>query len=187
MKYILPLILTILIGACSSIPGMPGYLSVETSSFDNSTQVSMEPAYVFKTNNGFSGADIHLSLFWRSTMQDDEVVLIASVTNAKNIARGESLHFNIDGTVHSFESVDSLTKIKYERGSSDGTISGHNVSSKRYLVTKQFVQQILNASNVKVKLDLYNSFYEGVFTDTTTSSAYGAFKKFIEKASEYGY
>jgi hypothetical protein len=129
-----------------------------------------------------------MSLLWRSAMNDNDVVLIAQVTGAKSISRGNSLHFNIDGEIKSFKSIDQLTSIDYESGVYSTTyVSGQNISSKRYVISKAFIRKILNSSSVKIKLDLTKSYVEGVFTDTTSSSAYGAFKEFIAKAKLSGY
>lgn len=188
LKFIKVFLLSFLIAGCSSMPGMPGYIDVTKSSFDGSTQVSMEPAFVYRNNDGFSGSDLKMSLLWRSSMNNDDVVLVAHVFGAESVASGESLHFNIDGQIESFKSIDRLTNIDYEPGVySTVYIPGQNISSKRYIVTKKFIDRILNASNVKVKLELSRSFVEGIFTDTTPSSSYGAFKEFIEKARLNGY
>ncbi|MCP5326172.1 MAG: hypothetical protein H7A09_07575 [Oceanospirillaceae bacterium] len=188
MKLLSAILFTIVIVGCSSMPGMPGYIEVTKSSFDGSTQMTMEPAFVYRKNDGFSGSDLQLSLLWRSAMKTNEVVLIAQVSGAQSIARGESLHFNIDGNIESLKSIDELTTINYEPAVySTVYIQGQNTSSKRYVVSKQFIDKILNASNVKVKLELSQSFVEGIFTDKSASSANGAFKEFVEKAKLNGY
>ncbi|MCA1773987.1 MAG: hypothetical protein LC677_15805 [Halomonas sp.] len=188
MKTITLLSLAFLLISCSSLPGMPGYIEVTKSSFDNSIQLSMEPALVYRSNDGFSGSDLQMSLLWRSSMNNNDVVLIAQVTGAKIIARGESLHFNIDGKVESLNSIDDLTSIDYQPGVySAARVPGQNISSKRYVVSKEFIDKILNASSVKIRLDLSKTFVEGVFTDSTSSSAYKAFKDFVKKAKLSGY
>ena len=147
----------------------------------------MEPALVYRSNDGFSGSDLQMSLLWRSAMNNN-VVLIAQVSGAKSIARGDSLHFNIDGKIESIKSIDELTSIDYEPGVySAAYIPGRNISSKRYIVNKEFIDKILKSSSVKVKLDLSKSFVEGAFTDTTASSAYGAFIGFVKEAKLSGY
>jgi hypothetical protein len=184
MKYISVLLLAIWLAGCTSMPGMPGYIGVTKSSFDGSTQLNMEPAFVFRSNDGFSGSSLRISLFWSSAMNANNVVLIAQVDGAESIARGNSLHFNIDGQVESLKSIDELTTINYEPSDYG---SGQNISLKRYVVTKMFIDKILSASIVKVKLDLSQSYVEGIFTDTTTSSSYNAFKEFVKKAKLNGY
>jgi hypothetical protein len=111
----LGLVLCVLTG-CSSMPGMPGYIKESTSTFDKSTELSMEPAMVFRNNDGFSGSDLQLGLFWRSSMRPDEIVVIASVRHAESLSSGNSLHFNVDGQISSFASIDELTDFKYKPG-----------------------------------------------------------------------
>ena len=188
MKLIPLFLLIFLLVGCSSMTGVPGYIEVTKSSFDDSTQLSMEPAFVFRNNDGFSGSDLQMSLLWSSAMNKNDVVLIAQVSGAQSIARGDSLHFNIDGKIESMRSLDEFTNINYEPGIYSAVyISGQNTSSKRYVVSKEFIDKILNASSVKVKLNLSQLFVEGIFTDTTTSSAYSAFKEFVKKARFSGY
>jgi len=173
------------VSGCTSLPGMPGYISEEKSSFDGSVQLSMEPAFVYRDSDGFSGSDLKLSLLWRSTMEDGNVVLEAFVDGAHSFAHGESLHFNVDGNVVSFKAIEELTNIEYEPGVySTAYVPGRNVSSKRYLVNKIFIMRILEASQVGVRLDLRRSYVEGVFSDTTASSAHEAFKAFMQKVEQ---
>jgi len=183
--FLLVMVLIALISGCSSMPGMPGYISEDQSSFDGSMQLSMEPAFVYRDNDGFSGSDLKLSLLWRSTMESDDIVLEAFVDGAHSFARDESLHFNVDGEVVSFQAIEQLTNIDYEPGVySAAYVPGGNVSSKRYLVSREFITRILKASRVGVRLDLRRSFVEGVFSDTTTSSAHEAFKAFMQKVEQ---
>ncbi len=184
-QFWLVILVLALVSGCTSLPGMPGYISEEKSSFDGSVQLSMEPAFVYRDNDGFSGSDLKLSLLWRSTMEDDDIVLEAFVDGAHSFARGESLHFNVDGNVVSFKALEELTNIDYEPGVySTVYVPGGNVSSKRYLVSKKFIMRILEASQVGVRLDLRRSFVEGVFSDTTASSAHEAFKAFMQKVEQ---
>lgn len=184
-RILLVMILLAIMSGCASIPGMPGYISEEQSSFDGSVQLSMEPALVYRGNDGFSGSDLMLSLLWRSTMGKDDIVLEALVDGAQGFARGETLHFNIDGEVVSFKSLEEHTNIDFESGVySTVNVSGGSVSSKRYLVSRRFITRILEASQVGVRLDLRRSFVEGVFTDNTSSSAYNAFEAFMQKVDK---
>ena len=185
LQFLSAILSLVILSGCSSMPGMPGYISEDQSSFDGSTQLSMEPALVYRDNDGFSGSDLKLSLLWRSAMESDDIVLEAFVDGAHSFARDESLHFNVDGEVVSFKAIDELTNIDYEPGVySTVYVPGGNVSSKRYLVSREFISRILDASNVGVRLDLRSSFVEGVFSDTTTSSANKAFKAFMQKVEQ---
>lgn len=168
--------------ACAAILGAPGHITEKQSTFDNSTQLSMEPAFVFRHADGFSGSDLQLSLFWRSTMQPGQLVLVAYVDGTHNFEQGQSLFFNIDGEIVGFESIDQLTDITFKPGIYDAIyIAGTNVSSKRYLISPSFLEKILNAKDVRVKLNMSRTFVEGVFSDNTMSSAKRAFIEFQKK------
>lgn len=176
------LLLPMLLIGCAGVPGMPGHIAEAKSSFDESVELSMEPAFVFRNNDGFSGSDLRLALFWRSTMKPGSMVLEAYVDGAHNFSTGKSLHFNIDGEVVSFISIDQLTDIDFEPGIYSGLyIPAKNVSSKRYLISSEFLDMLLKAKDVRVKLELHRSYVEGVFSDATASSAKRAFVKFAEK------
>jgi hypothetical protein len=183
---VLIILLPILFVGCAGIPGMPGHITETKSSFDKSVELSMEPAFVFRNNDGFSGSDLRLALFWRSTMKPGDIVLEAYVNGAHNFSTGKSLHFNVDSEIVSFTSIDQLTNIDFEPGVYSGVyIPAKNVSSKRYLITSKFLDRLLKAKDVRVKLDLHKTYVEGIFSDTTVSSAKQAFVKFSEKIKNH--
>ncbi len=170
---------------CSSMPGMPGNIKESTSTFDNSIELSMQPAFVFRTNDGFSGSDLRLALFWRSSMRPGDLVVEVYVRGAESFSTGKSLHFNVDGQIISYASIDELTDIQFKPGSYRGVyIPATNISSKRYLINRQFLDRLLSAHDVRVRLDLRKSFVEGIFSDDTPSSARRAFKEFSEKLAQ---
>jgi hypothetical protein len=180
------MLLPILLVGCAGMPGMPGHITESESSFDKSVQLSMEPGMVFRDNDGYSGSDLQLALFWRSTMKPGELILEAYVTGAHNFSNEKSLNFNVDGEVTSFTSIDQLTNIVYDPDLFvGGTITGGNVSSKRYLISSVFLDRLLVADDVRVKLDLGRTFVEGVFSDTSLGSAKQAFVKFIKRVEAH--
>jgi hypothetical protein len=182
--FILMLLPTLLVG-CAGMPGMPGHITESESSFDKSVQLSMEPGMVFRDNDGYSGSDLQLALFWRSTMKPGELILEAYVTGAHNFSNEKSLYFYVGGEVTNFISIDQLTNIVYDPDLYGGTIPGANVSSKRYLISSDFLDRLLVADDVRVKLDLGRTFVEGVFSDTSLGSAKQAFVKFIERVEAH--
>jgi len=176
------MILAAILSGCMSVPGMPGYINESTSSFDGTTELSMQPAFVYRNNNGMSGSSFKLGLFWRSDMPGDLLLLIAEVDGTHIFADGRSLEFNIDGRRTSLESVDSMNDIRYEPGA--GQVRGDNVSSTRYAVDQEFIEDLLQAERATVRLNLRQTRMEGVFTDSTISSANVAFKSFMQKRAE---
>lgn len=157
-------------------PGMPGYISNSVSGFDHTRSISMEPAWV-------PNSMIKLGLFWSSKINDNKLILIATIKGAHSIPSKNSLHFNIDGNITSLSSIDTLTDIDTTRGIIHGYTytPGANWSSKRYLVEKEFINKLVNASHVVVKLDLQKTYAEGVFSSDGPTTARPAFKEFIAK------
>ena len=165
---------------------MPGNIKETKSTFDNSIQLTMDPAFVYRHADGFSGSDLRMALFWSSTMASGDLILEAFVDGAHSIPSKKSLHFKIDGELTSLTSIDKLTDIKLQGGNyTHSYISAKNVSSKRYIINATFLQKIINAKDVRIKFDLRNKFVEGVFSDTTASSAKNAFVKFNKKMLGY--
>ena len=120
-------------------------------------------------------------------MAENEVVMIAVVKGAHNLAGGESLHFNLDGQFFSMASVDSLTDFETTPGhaSSVAYIPPSNWSSKRYLVDMDFIEQLVNAERAIVKIDLTKEYVEGVFSTDAPSTARPAFRKFLDKVGAW--
>lgn len=170
------ILIVIFITSCSSMPGMPGYISESTSKFDGSKQISMEPAWL-------KGSLIKLSLFKNSRIKDGEVILTAIVKGAYIFSDGESLYFNVDGNVVGFKSIEKSTEINTSSGyaGSGVYIPPSNWSAKSYLVTTDFIKQIVNSENVIVKVNLRRSFAEGEFATDAPTTARPAFKKFLKK------
>lgn len=183
IKYLLFSFVFVLV-SCTAID-MSGDITERHSKFDNSAELSMTPSLVFRDNDGFSGSDISLSLYWNSKMPDDGLILEAYVGGSKAFASGDSLFFNIDNEQYSFKSIDRLTDF-----SSEVTRTGprnlyvDRKTSKRYLVTRQFVDKMISSKNVAVRVDLRKTYVEGVFSDDTIGSAKAAFKKFMEKLNQ---
>lgn len=186
VKFMSACLLMLIITGCSSYPdmkGMPGYINEQTSSFDNAVELFMEPAYVYSNADGRSGySGMSMSLFWKST-NPDNVVLEAYVDGARTISTGESLFFLIDGERVGLRSIDSLTNIETDAGNMGAAIPPSNISSKRYLLRLQFLERILVAKDVRVKLTLRRSYVEGVFPDPKKAGATvrQAFTDFLER------
>lgn len=175
------LIFALLLTACASLPGYPGYISTKTSSFDGATETYMTPAVVYSES---SGPSISLGLLKRSTMPADQIILIAEIRVVESFSE-PSLMFNIDGEIVEFKSIDHLTEFDYEPGSSPGSgvhYSSTTTSSKRYRITKSFLYKILNANHVGVRLNFRTTYTEGVFSKGDISVyAKPAFREFYSK------
>lgn len=169
-----------LLAGCVTIKGMPGHLNYHQSTFDGGKELSMEPAWVYKNTQNFSGADFSLGLFWRSTMAPNTFVISAHVYGAKLIQKSESLQLNIDGRLILLNSTDQFTQIQTQRGSPTG-ISAHNESSRQYLISESVLDELLTAEKVKMRLILSNTYVEGDFSVDQVSSAKRGFFAFYEE------
>jgi len=172
--------LLLLVG-CSAMPGMPGYISKTESSYNGAIQYDMEPGFVYRGNDSFSGADLFMSLSWNTKMKDD-ILLIAHISRLSSILRSNSLHFMIDGDEVSLSSIGTFTDRRYEPGVYSTTyIPGTSYASRTYVVKVSFIERLINANDVRVKLDTSDGYVSGYFSNDTTSSAVSAFRDFMEK------
>ena len=181
---ILILILSILVinlsGCATDFKGAPGHITETISEFDNSKQIVIEPALM---PNG----QIWLGLYKNTKMKGSSVVMTAVVRGAHNFVQGDSLHFNIDGQIVSFSSIDDFTDIELDPGfvGHGVYIKSENWSSKRYLVAEEFIKQLIDANKVYVKIDLAKSFVEDKFSSDCAYCARPAFIKFYGLLSYY--
>lgn len=110
VKLVIFFVFTLLIG-CGSMPGMPGYISAATSSYDGSVQYVMEPAFVYNGESALSGSDIRMGLLWNSAMgHDGDIVLVVEFLGLMSIDTGHSLAFKIDGKESLFSPIDDYTR-----------------------------------------------------------------------------
>ncbi len=176
--------MSIILSACAA---MPGGITERTSSFDGSSEISMKPAFIYRSTGGFSGSDLEASLHWRSSMPRDSLVLTMYINDIESIPSRNSLRFNVDGEIHEFSSIDTFTEFSHEYSSytSWATVPPSSSSFKRYIVSEDFINKILSSDNVFVRLDVgARGYVEGVFSDNTMSAARPAFTRFMERREE---
>lgn len=184
LRAIMMLGMSLILSACAA---MPGGITERTSSFDGSSELSMKPAFIYRSTGGFSGSDLEASLHWRSSMPRDQLILTMYINDINSIPSRKSLRFNVDGDVNEFSSIDTFTEFSSEYNSytSWATVPPRSSSFKRYIVSEEFIREILNADTVFVRLDVGTQGYvEGVFSDNTMSSAKPAFTSFMERREE---
>lgn len=174
MKKIILLVVSLLFLAGCHLN--PGYISVTQSKFDNATEMSMKPAWC-------ESAKVKFGLFWSSKMKNDDLILVAAVRDIRSFAPGESLWFNIDGKKVGLKPMDVSPEIVHVPGFHIGTtyIEGHTTSSMRYAVSKQFIQRLIDAESVIVKVSLDRTSVEDVFSTDIFNTAKPAFRDFLEK------
>ena len=106
MSRLLSFVFLFFVIGCAS---MPGSISESVSGFDKTTEITMEPAGVFRSYS--ESYIIKLGLYKTSKMDENNAVLEVFVEGAYNFADKDSVQFNIDGEVISLTSSDSLTNI----------------------------------------------------------------------------
>lgn len=165
--------------ATTMVPGLPGHIGVDRSKFDNSTVLRLEPAWI-KTD--FGRPYIKLGLYKTSRMQKEDIVLIAVVEGAHNFDKDKSLTFNIHGGIVSFKSIDAITDIETSSGhySNIAYIPPKNWSSKQYLIDRSFLQTILMAGRVAIRIDLRKTYVEGILTGSQANKAFNRFNEKME-------
>jgi hypothetical protein len=165
---------------CAGVPGIPGNVREHVSKVDNTKELSMEPAWLPESA-------IKLSLFKNTIMQPNEIVLTVVVTGARNFDKGENVRFNVDGKIYSFSSIDDMTDLRTSAGYYGRGIylSPSNWSSKRYVITKDFLATILNAKDVWVRVDLVKTYAEGEFSYDGPTCARPAFREFYERMNAF--
>lgn len=182
MKRSAVILVLVLVTACA---GMPGHISERKSKSDNSAEIFMEPAFVFRDADSRDGSDLKLALCWRSNMPPNKVVLSAFVDGVHSIPNEKSLHFHIDGETVSCSSTDMIAKKEMDYGC-PSYIPAPNVSSKRYVVSFEFLERIISANDVRVELDIsrgdwHRVWMNGVFSDDRTGAAKPAFVRFYKR------
>lgn len=163
-----------------NLPGSPGHVSVNESDFDGSVQITTEPAWL-------TDSIIKLGLFKSSSMAEDEAVLTALVKGAHSFDQGESLEFNVNGEFKAFTSPDELTDIETTSGYSGaaGYVAPANFSSKRYVVSVNFLEELIQAQEAFVRINLSDSVVEGKFSSDALTTARPSFRRFLEKVEEH--
>lgn len=174
MRKILMILTVFLFSGCASLPGG---IKETVSGFDNTKEIVMEPAGVFKSYT--ESYVLMLGLYKTSKMPTDKAVLVAQLKDASNFSDKDSLQFNIDGEIVTLNSTDLFTDVETKDGGD--YVGYYNVSSKRYSVDKDLIEKLINGKKVWVKLNLSKDYVEGEFSRDAIGSVRPAFKKFYEK------
>jgi len=183
MKKIAVFLLSLFLFGCSVAMPPPAKVLVSTSKFDNATEISTEPAWLYDSKVG-----IKFSLFRRSTMPEDKIILNVIVSGAHIFSRKKSLQFNIEDKFVSFNSIDTYADIDTTPGSYFSNIDIYfppqNWSKKRYEIDRAFLKRIIEAEKVIVRVNLEKTYAEGVFSSDYPTTARPVFRKFYNMLSE---
>lgn len=117
---------------------------------------------------------------WFDLYQDSKlsinksVMLKIKVPGVNSIGDGKSLHFNLDGEILDFDTVDSVTGVEevFSSQYSPGYVGGGTyvspyyspatrASTKQYLITEHNADQIARANKAVMRVDMKQSSVEG--------------------------
>ncbi|MBU0633611.1 MAG: hypothetical protein KKB82_03760 [Candidatus Omnitrophica bacterium] len=177
MKKIVLILGILVLAGCATLPGS---ITENVTGFDKTKEIVMKEAWVGNV------ANIALGLYWTSKMDRDKVILVAMVQGAYIFADKDSLQFNIDDNIFTFNSIDTMTNIETREGvyNSVAYIPSENCSTKRYEMTKDFIKKLLDGKDVWVKVNLSQDYVESKFSVDVPMGARNGFRKFYNKVWE---
>ncbi|WP_155760034.1 hypothetical protein [Vibrio natriegens] len=173
-------------------PGMPGYLTKDTSEFNGKTEIRLEPAYLNDASSLF-----RLGLRWNSALPKDKFLLVAEWAEAKNFEPSSSLGLNIDGDIiylnpvdeSEYGVIDKVTRT-FSTTLAQSTFS-YNRTLKQFWVSKNELSRMIEAKKVTVRVDLLHTYWEeqleppqyamSVYNEHPYSWAKAGFERFLTK------
>ena len=174
-------VMILFIAGCAVVPGV---IQESISSFDGAKEIAMEPAFVCR-EGARTTCYIRLGLFKRSTMNPESVMLLAVVDGANPISEGESLHFDMDGEIVSFASIDGKTRYGIGTGPhTTGTTfckPSQGCSVKRYMVDQSFLKRLITAHRAAVRVSLKKGYVQGELMKKGETMALPAFRQFYTR------
>lgn len=145
MRFLVTTIATIALVACGSIPGSPGHISEEKSTFDGTTTISVSP--------GHASGCCSLGARWRSGAPDYVQIVVKMHGTYAAIQDRAGLEFNVDGQVIRLDSTGHPTR--FDR---DGNIRH---STKAFVMRRADFQRLLHAEILKVRLNTLGGYVDG--------------------------
>ena len=175
MNKLLVLFIGILMAGCMAT--MPNNVSVHNSTFDGSTEVTVQPGFIYSDKGMMSYGHFMLGLHWSSSEPDLVFIKAEKPGEIINLVSEEGLMFNIDGEIVKLSSPSVTTSFDV----SEYYGSVFTESSKGYIAKLSLINRLLSATDVKVKLVTGEGYMEGDFMADKPSSALRGFKEFIAK------
>jgi hypothetical protein len=163
--------ISLLVGCAS----MPGGVSSSKSSYDNSKEVVLEPGWA---TEGFSGS-LKIGALKTSKMSAEDAVLVVRNDLIKNFASATpNLFIKVDSVEHKLSPLVNNTDCEIS-SSSD---VAHCIES--YPIKIALIEEMINAKEVKIKLNLSDSYVEGSLYRDGMSSAKKGLKDFLAKVKQ---
>ncbi|MEL4204942.1 hypothetical protein C9E85_05390 [Plesiomonas shigelloides] len=135
-------------------PGWPGYITKSVSEFDSKSEVLMEPAYLSDATSLF-----RLGLRWNDSLKENQYIIVAEWGGAKNFDPARPLGINIDGNISYLQPIDKTQYGVVSQKKSIG-IGAANQTHKQYWVSKDTLDNIINAQKVVVRVELLDTYWE---------------------------
>lgn len=174
MRSLIIITFTLLTGCMAS---MPNTIDSATSSFDGSRQITMQPGFVYTSDDFSSWGYFKLGLTWLSK-HEDKIIITAEIPNAiTSINSDKGLRFNIDGQITTISSAQIFTDFDVDRIQS----TTYKSSTKLFIVEKSLLDKILSASDVKVRLHTNEGYLDGDLLADKPSAAIRGFRDFSTK------
>ena len=145
--------------------------TVDAIILENTDHKYMPFSYPLDATLGMPPVDFELNYSW-STLGGERLSLKVDVKTEESIPEEGSLSFIVDNKTFIFSSDRKPPKLDY---------MGENWSSRYYVVSKVFIDKILSAEKVLVRVKLDKTYAEADFATENTSGAKNAIKEFMAK------
>ncbi|WP_158681374.1 hypothetical protein [Pseudoalteromonas sp. T1lg88] len=187
MRTIIVAIVTLLlVTGCSTSPlCSTACISEHESTFNGEKEVLMTPGFVYRSNEGISGSDLRIGAYWSSSLEGSSIILIVLPHKDIPPPTGSKLSFNINGNIKSYPSVKKENIPNFNPSTQSRTYFNPNVIAQMnvqyFMVTEEFLNSILDARDVRVRIDLENTYLEGVFSHNSAVAAKSGLIEFSKK------
>ena len=173
IRYSAVTALILLLAACAA----PGHIKETVSPADHVRTVTMLPAYVYAEGKIGEGK-LRLGLTWSS--KDPEQMLITAETWGEpvTIPERESLTVSIDGVTVGLSGDPAAPTQQRVESAQTGFITW---SSRTYRTDRAFIERMVNAGRVVVRLETDKGGADGFFSQDRALSARPAFRAFLKK------
>jgi len=158
---------------------LPGKVTVTKSKLDGAQQVQVEPAWLRETA---LGSDLKLGGFWSDKSKTNfvlEVVLIG-------VDSILGLKVGIDGQITEWMPSEKSSHHSYQPGlyNSVASIPGHSETARRFVVPLDFVERMVDGTNVVMQIQMRRGYREVTFSNDQALRARPALRKALGKVKE---
>jgi len=175
-------------GCATSSLCSTGCVSEHESTFNGEREVLMTPGFVYRSNEGISGSDLRLGAYWSSSLNGSDVILIVLPHKDAPPVTGAKLSVNVNGNIKAYSAVKKENIPNFNPSTHSDTYFNPNVVSQMnvqyFVITEEFLNSMLDAQDVRVRIDLANTYLEGVFSHSSGAAAKSGFIEFSKNISQ---